>query len=105
MPDRNLPFLIALSAFVALALGTLLVPTSDAGDPAVLLGLPRPSTAPSCGAAVSGLHSDSKGCVYSCSNGTRRVLAGSAVGGTSCDFSTPTPTATVTPTPTVTATP
>jgi len=77
-------------------------------DGPFIMGLPRPSVQPTCGAADVGLYG-AKGdcCIYSCQNGSRRVISGCGACSfaTSTATATPTATATATPTPTATSTP
>lgn len=87
-----------LVLLLALVAGLTFSTVAFAVDANKLMGVPRPSTAPTCADAV-GIHGSSlDSCLYVCTNDTRKVLSGSG-----CVVATPG--ATVTPTPTVTATP
>lgn len=55
-----------------------------------VVGLPKPSAAPTCGNTDAKLYGDPTGCVYACSDGRISIL-----NGVTCAF--PTPQATVTP--------
>src|SRR5882672_5178971 len=74
-------------------------------DAKVILGLPEPSAAPTCGLNRAGFYGDRNGCVYVCAGGKTSVVSNSSTG--PCAFATNAnvPTATPTPIPTATATP
>lgn len=61
-------------------------------DIAAGLGLPRPTTAPSCALGEAKLFADQNGCSYLCSTGRVSILG--VVTGITCLFPTPQPTAT-----------
>lgn len=90
---KSLVVLLAGVAFLAVAI------VAQATDPAVKLGVPQPSAAPSCAAGSNGFFADPNGSIYACA-GANRVLIGSAGAkafATSTATATPTPTATSTP--------
>jgi hypothetical protein len=95
--------LAVIAVFVGLFVFAIV---ASAADPSVVLGIPQPSAAPTCG--NPGFVADPNGNIYACNGTDLRAIVnvkGNGVFATASASPTPTPTVTVTPTPTATSTP
>src|SRR5438445_554909 len=94
---------LCLSASVASAqtviqLGPQKNPTpTPQPDAKVILGVPEPSAAPTCGTHRAGFYGDPQGCLYDCADGKTALLLSGLHG--PCAFPTNANVATATPTP------
>lgn len=87
-------------SLLGLVLGVALfasVIVANAADAPVILGLPRPSAAPTCGATVVGVYgTKADSCIYGCQHGNRKVISANGPCALPTNTNTPTPTPTST---------